>query len=82
MKADIYELVVFPDGELPSEELLGHCSDYARLALRYYRRGRLIRALFWAAMASASSSFETGYLVARGERDTLTRAAQLRGYGQ
>lgn len=78
IKPQAYErFVVFgEDGELPADELLGRCSDYARLALGYYQRGRMVRALFWAAMASASSAFEGAYLQAE---DSRTRAGQIRG---
>lgn len=76
MNPEAYErFVVFDEGELPRDELLGRCTDYARLALMYYQRRRMVRAIFWAAMAAASSSFEAAYLVAEGSR---TRAAQLR----
>lgn len=74
---DAYEkYVVFDEGEPPAEELLGRPSDYARLALGYYRRSRFVRAMFWAVMASAASSFEAAYLGAEGNR---TRAGQVRG---
>lgn len=70
--------VVFPEEGVPDEELLGRCTDYARLALGYYRQGRWVRALFWAVMASASSSFESAYLIAKGDG---TRAAQRASQG-
>ena len=80
MKRDPYEVVVFPsEGELPKEELLGRCSDYARLALRYYQRGRLLRAIFWGAMAAASSAFEGAYLQAGGNRTRAEQQAGQRG---
>lgn len=66
MKPEAYETyVIFGEGgKLPEEELLGRCSDYARLALMYYQRKRLLRAIFWAAMASAASAFEAAYISA------------------
>jgi hypothetical protein len=77
MKPEVYEkYVVFNEGDLPQEELLGRCSDYARLALGYYQKGRFVRAIFWAVMASASSSFESAFLAAR-FGDTPTRASQV-----
>jgi hypothetical protein len=47
-----------------SDPLLGKCDDYARAALEFYQKKRLIRALFWAVMAAAASSFEAAYIQA------------------
>lgn len=65
MDPQVYEdAMVFMEGDLPRERLLGHPDDYATLALLYYKRRKFVRALFWAIMASASSSFETAYGIA------------------